>query len=102
VSSLDESNINNDIYNNLVVPSYLIDEAANLLQYNYTSPPPSFKDIFAQEQSLTRYNGGHAELNNTPNRLNDNSISIQVRCLLLLYYRLLNRNRVNYEIPVQI
>lgn len=36
-SSLDESDIDNDIYNDLVVPSYLIDEAADLSQRNYAT-----------------------------------------------------------------
>ncbi len=50
-SSLDESDIDDDIYNDLVVPSYLIAEAADLSQRNHASSQPSFEEIFAQEQS---------------------------------------------------
>jgi hypothetical protein len=53
-SSLDKSDIDDDIYNDLVVPSYLIDEAADLSQRNHTSSLPSFEEIFAQERSLAR------------------------------------------------
>ena len=61
-SSLDKRDIDDDIYNDLVVLSYLIDEAADLSQRNHTSSLPSFEEIFAQERLLARCNGGHAEL----------------------------------------
>jgi len=75
-SSLDESDIDDDIYNDLVVPPYLVDEAADLSQRKYASSLLSFEEIFAQERSLAQCNGGQAELDDTPNRLDDDLVSM--------------------------
>ena len=51
VSSLDESESNNDIYNDMVVPSYLIDKAADLSQRNYASSLPSFEQRLRRDKT---------------------------------------------------
>ena len=61
-SYLDESEGDDDIYHEMNLPSHLIDEAADLSEYNHANMSPSFEKIFAQERSVTRRNGGHAEL----------------------------------------
>jgi hypothetical protein len=43
----DESESDDDIYDEINVPSHLIDEAADLSEYNHTNTPLSFKKIFA-------------------------------------------------------
>lgn len=46
-SSLDESDIDDDLYNDFVVSSYLIDEAVDLSQHKHASSQQSFEEIFA-------------------------------------------------------
>lgn len=58
----DESEGDDDIYDEMNLPSHLIDEAADLSEYNHANMSPSFEKIFAQERSLARCNEGHAEL----------------------------------------
>jgi hypothetical protein len=63
----DESESDDDIYDEMNVPSHLIDEAADLSEYNHANTSLSFEKIFAQEQSLARCNRGHPELGGLTN-----------------------------------
>jgi hypothetical protein len=63
----DESESDDDIYDEMNVPSYLIDEAADLSEYSHANTSLSFEKIFAREQSLARCNRGHPELGGLTN-----------------------------------
>jgi hypothetical protein len=67
--SPDESESDNDIYDQIIVPSHLIVKAADLSQYNHINSPLSFENIFARESSLSPCNGGYAELKGVLNDL---------------------------------
>lgn len=69
VSYLDESENETDIYDELVVPFYLIDEAADLSQYELSTSPLSFEELFAQDCPLPQYNTQFAEREGTPHRV---------------------------------
>ncbi len=58
----------NDIFDDMVVLSYLINEAADLSRYYHANSPPSFEEIFAQESSLSSCTSGHPELVGVPSR----------------------------------
>jgi hypothetical protein len=53
VSSLDEGDSDEDIYDDLIMPSYIIHNAADLAQY-HARPPQDFEEIFAQEEAYMR------------------------------------------------
>ena len=54
VPSLDESNSDEDIYDNLTIPSFLIDDAADLSHY-HARPLQNFEEIFAQEETYMQW-----------------------------------------------
>ena len=74
MSSPDESDIDDNIYNDLDVPSYIIDEATDLSQYGHGNAPRSFEEILAQERSLLRCDGRHAEPEDTAVPFDNDSI----------------------------
>jgi len=47
MSSLDESEADDETYNDFIMPSHIIDEAAGLSQHRHGSPPQSFEEIVA-------------------------------------------------------
>src|SRR5450756_1586820 len=53
VSSLDESDSDEEIYNDLMMPSYIIHNAAELAQC-HARPLQDFEEIFAQEEAYMR------------------------------------------------
>lgn len=59
-SCLDEDESDDDIYNEICVPSHLIDEATELSAYHDANTLPYFEKKFAQERSFTQCNGRHA------------------------------------------
>ncbi|KAK5367235.1 hypothetical protein LTS13_008088 [Exophiala xenobiotica] len=68
-SYLDESENETDIYDELVVPFHLIDEAADLSQYEHSTSPLSFEELFAQDCPLPQYDTQFAEREGTPHRV---------------------------------
>ena len=60
--SVDKSDGNEDICDGLVIPSYIVDEAAVLSRHDHSCPLLGFEVIPAREQSFLRYNGPPAEL----------------------------------------
>ncbi|KAI9777127.1 MAG: hypothetical protein M1839_009083 [Geoglossum umbratile] len=76
MSSPDKSEADDDIYNDLAIPSYIIDEAADLSHYSHAFPLLNFEEILAREQSLLQCNRRSAELEDTPVRLDSDSMSI--------------------------
>ena len=73
-SWLDESEGDDDIYDDFILLSYLIDEATDLSEYKHANMPPSFENILAQEQSVARCNRGHTELGVPTNCLDNDSM----------------------------
>lgn len=69
VSSSEESESDDDIYNQIVVPSHLVDEAADLSQYYFTNSPLSFEQIFTQERLATIRKCGHYKVKKVPDHL---------------------------------
>lgn len=57
----DESESDDDIYDEMDIPSHLIDEAVDLSEYNHANTSLSFEKIFAQKRSLARCDREHAE-----------------------------------------
>ncbi|KAI9769849.1 MAG: hypothetical protein M1840_003843 [Geoglossum simile] len=76
MSSPDESEADDDIYNDLAIPSYIIDEAADLSHHGHACPLLSFEEILAREQSLLQRNRRCAELEDTPVCLDSDSMSM--------------------------
>jgi hypothetical protein len=72
VSSSEESESDHDIYDDMVVPSYLVDEAADLSQYYSANSPLSFEQIFAQERLATLRKCGQYEVEKVPDHLHAN------------------------------
>lgn len=73
--SLDESESPHDMYGEIVVPSHLVDDAADLSQYYRANSLFSFEKVFSQESSLTQCNSGHAELKDVLNHPNGDSMT---------------------------
>ncbi|KAI9772985.1 MAG: hypothetical protein M1840_008867 [Geoglossum simile] len=76
MSSPDESEADDDIYNALAILFYIIDEAADLSHHGHVCLLLSFEEILAREQSLLQQNRRYAELEDTPIRLDSDSMSI--------------------------
>lgn len=72
VSSFEESESDRDIYDDMVVPFDLVDDAVDLSQYYSTNLPLSFEQIFAQERLATLRKGGHQEVEEVPDHFNAN------------------------------
>ena len=64
-SCLDESDIDVDIYDEINVPSHLIEEAADPSGYNRSNTSLTCKAIFPQERSFARHNIGQPKLEGT-------------------------------------
>jgi len=58
MSSLDENEADDEIYNDFNLPFHIIDEAADLSQLRHGGPRRSFGEIFAQERPLQQRNDG--------------------------------------------
>jgi len=71
-SSLNKSNID-DYYSDIVVPSHLIDEAADLSQLKYMSSQLTFEEIFTLEQTCSRRKRRRTEPDDTSNCLEDDT-----------------------------
>ena len=74
-SRLDESDIDVDLYDEINVPSHLIDEAADLSGCRNSNPPSTFEEIFAQESELARHNMGEYLPDGVLRRLSDTPCS---------------------------
>jgi hypothetical protein len=70
ISSSEESESDHDIYDEMVIPSHLVDEATELPQYYSANSLFSFEQIFAQERLVTPGNSGHYEVEDVPDHLN--------------------------------
>ncbi|RVX69001.1 hypothetical protein B0A52_08068 [Exophiala mesophila] len=92
VSSSEESESDHDIYDDMVVPSYLVDEAADLCQYYSANSPLGFKQIFTQERLATLRKSGHQEVEEVPDHFNANQNMLSSTQLPLLIFRSLRRN----------
>ena len=54
IPSLDESDSDEDIYDDLIIPSYIIDDAADLSQC-HARPLENFEEMFAQEETCMEW-----------------------------------------------
>ena len=83
-SDLDESESENDIYDEMIVPSHLVDEGADLSEYHHTDSPLTFEKLFAQERSLGRGAGASDELEAPSNHLDGDSMMTRIMAPSLL------------------
>ncbi|KAL2419250.1 hypothetical protein ABEF95_001819 [Exophiala dermatitidis] len=65
----EESDSDHDIYDEMIIPSHLVDEAADLSQYYSANSPTSFEQAFAQERLVSPGNSGQDEVDDVLDHL---------------------------------